>query len=145
MCPSNHIAEGSFFETRCSPPRKFFFFFQFVYFSEDSCLNWGVILNFAEFLSVGNQSVLLFCSSLLVRSSSISYVVRFVFSCGFLLKIAVSAGLMNLDCFRVNTRNSVIFLFLFILDGDSVLFVNLAATCCRLLVNFSMIQEDSLS
>ena len=95
------------------PQENFFFFFQFVLFSEDPCLNWGVILNFAEFLGVGNQNVLFVCSDLLVRSSSISYVVRSGSLCGFMLRIAVSIGLRNLDCFRVNTRNSVISWFFY--------------------------------
>ena len=55
-----------------------------------------------------------FADVLFVRSSSVRYVIRSGSPSGIILRIAMSTGLMNLDCSGVTTEKSAIWVFLLI-------------------------------
>ena len=61
-----------------------------------------------EFLRVGNHNGLLCCSGWPVLCSSFRYVVKCGLHPGIILRVAVSTGLLKLDCSGVTTENSAI-------------------------------------
>ena len=87
------------------------------------------------FLGVGNQKVLACWSGLFVLSSSVRYVIRSGSPSGIILGVAMSTGLINLDCSGVTTENSAIWVFLLIVEGDSVVLVTLTAIFLSIIVD----------
>ena len=56
-------------------------------------------------------------------------------SCGIILRIAISTGLMCLDCSGVTTENSAICVCFLIRYGDSFVLVTLTAILLSIIVN----------
>ena len=90
---------------------------------------------FPGFSGVGNQNVLSCCSDLFVLRSSFKYAVMSGSSCGIILRIAISTGLMCLDCSGVTTENSAICVCFLIRYGDSVVLVTLTAILLSIIVD----------
>ena len=103
----------------------FLFRFQFIQLNEKKRLLWGMILNFA--------GMLFCCSALFLRGISLRYVVRFWSPSGSKLRVAVSIGLMNLDCSGVTMLNLAVCLLFVITKSHLVVLVTLLA---KLLVNY---------
>ena len=74
------------------------------------------------------------CSGLLVLRSSFRLAVRSGSSCGIILRIAKSTGLMCLDCSGVTTENSAIRVCFLMRYGDSVVLVTLTAILLSIIV-----------
>ena len=91
---------------------KFSLVLKFIQFPEDSCLYWSMILRPSRIFRCWNQNVLSCYSGLFVLRSSFRYAVRSRSPCGILLRIAISTGLMCLDCSGVTTENSAMCVFL---------------------------------
>ena len=108
----------------------------FISFNFSNSLRIGVWSSvFQGFSSVRKQISLFRCPGLFVPRSSFRQVVRSRSSSGFVLRIAMPSGLINLDCSGLTTENSSIRVFVFIKRGDSVVLVTLTAAFLSLIVD----------
>ena len=87
------------------------FFLQFIQFIEDRGLFWSLIRSFSGFLRCGKPEfdALLFCLPVLI--TTLRYVIMSGSSERIILRIVAPAGSLNLDCSRVITEKSAIFMF----------------------------------
>ena len=127
MCPTKSFKKlFTWFSVVCGV--QLIFLFQIVQFLEDSCLFWCMILSFTKrFSSVEPECVNLCCFGWIVLCSSIKFVVECGSSLVIILKIADSAGLINLDCSRITTESSALCVFILIVSDESIVVVTLTS------------------
>ena len=95
----------------------------------------GVLISaLPGFSGVGNHKMLFCCSGLFVLSNWLKEAVRSGSTSGMKLRIAVSTGLMDLDCSGVTTENSAYCVFFLIKYGNLVVLVILTAVFLSIIV-----------